>query len=468
MSGFEETARDTPDDVWARLPERPRMVLTLSVNGMSTKEVGRSLGISPRTAEQHKYRAMLMLGLRDKAALIDFARRRGLLGAPSALMADASAEPAVGAAPPEPDALPPHALLAPETRSGPRRTPGLALPAIGARAVATGSVMPACLVGTSAAIQDLHEQMARFAACDAPVLITCEYGVGKRMVAREIRNRSARAASPFVTVSCGTCGGPVADSEASEAGRCTRHPRCRPIRAAHGGTLFVEEVGDMSAPLQGELLRLLQDSDSGPAGGAAQRRPDVRVIAATGLRPHDALAPGRVSEALYYRLDVLRLDIPPLRERPGDLPLLADHILRRLAAELGRDVRAFAPAALELILAYPWPGNVQELINAIYRAVVLSSTRVVQPADLRLRMPQRAALPADPAAHPAPGTGAERDTLMKTLRANDFNISRTARELGRSRMTLYRMLMREGLATRHDFVVRDAAARRPNTAIRKQ
>jgi DNA-binding NtrC family response regulator len=151
-----------------------------------------------------------------------------------------------------------------------------------------------------------------------------------------------------------------------------------------------------------------------------------------------------------------------LRERLDDLPVVADHVLRQIAAELGRDVRAFAPAALELMQSYSWPGNVRELMTVIRRGVVLSDTPVIQPADLQLQTPQRVALAAtDLAAHPAPGTVAERDMLLKTLRENRFNISRTAHALGRSRVTLYRMLARNGLAQHHEFVVRDAASPAP-------
>jgi DNA-binding NtrC family response regulator len=433
------------------------MVLTLAVNGNSMKEVGRRLGISPRTAESHKYNALLMLGLCNKAALVEFALRQGLLGAPVTLTADEPAEPAAGASASERDSSPPPLLHAPEDQSG-ARIPGISLPAIGARAVAADPGASVFLVGTSAAMRGIFGQIARFAAYDAPVLITGENGTGKGTVARAIHDRSARAAGPFVSVSCATCDGPVPRAEPSEAGHHAQPAWSGSIGQAYGGTLFLDEIGDMPAPLQGELLRLLQDSESAPADGVALRRPDVRVIAATSLRPRSALVPGRVREELFYRLDVLRLDLPSLRERLDDVPLLADHVLRQIAVELGREVRAFAPVALELMQSYPWAGNVRELIAAIRRAVVLSDAPVVQPADLQLQMPQRAApVVADLAAHPAAGTVAERDMVLKTLRENGLNISRTAHVLGRSRMTLYRMLARGGLAQHREFVVQDAA-----------
>jgi DNA-binding NtrC family response regulator/DNA-binding CsgD family transcriptional regulator len=407
-------------DAWARLSVRPRMVLMLTASGLSIKEVGRRLAISPRTAESHKYKAMLMLGLRDKAALVQFALRHGLLGAPAPPACDAAA---------------------------------------GARAAPIDARASAFLVGTSAAMTELAEQIARFAAYDAPVLINGETGTGKATVARAIHDRSGRAALPFRAISCAACGGAARAAELAEAGQCPQAARRGPIGEARGGTLFLDEIADMPDPLQRELVQLLRD---GEAGRADARGPDVRLIAATSAQPRGKLVPDRVREELYYRLDVLRLDLPPLRQRLDDVPLLADHVLRQIAAELGRDVRAFAPATVERMQSYAWPGNVRELIATVRRAVVLSDTPVVQPDALRLPTLQPGTPAAgDPAGHPAPGTAAERDLVLKTLRANDYNISRTAQALGRSRVTLYRMLARDGLAQHHEFFVRDVAGAPP-------
>jgi DNA-binding NtrC family response regulator len=384
---------------------------------------------------------MLMLGLRNKAALVEFALRQGLLGAP-------------GVSPSERNSPPAPSLPAPEIQSG-QLSPGISLPAIGARAVATPPGSPAHLVGTSAAMRDLSEHIARFANSDAPVLIAGESGTGKRTVARAIHARSARAAGPFVSVSCAAFG---IDPALPGAEPVTAGPRDRrgPIGQAHGGTLFLEEIGDLPRPQQGELLRLLRESESRPANGGVPCGPDVRVITATSLHPRDVLLPGLLRRELYYRLDVLRLDLLALRERLDDLPVVADHVLRQIAAELGRDVRAFAPAALELMQSYSWPGDVRELMTVIRRAVVLSDSPVIQPADLQLQTSQQGALVvADLAAHPMPGSVAERDMLLKVLRESRFNISRTAHALGRSRVTLYRMLARNGLTQHHEFVVRD-------------
>lgn len=440
------------------------MVVTLAANGVSMKEVGRRLGISPRTAESDKYSALSMLGIRSKAALVDFALRQGLLGLHGAPITPAADLPGIALAAEvafDRGAPGPPLSRAPDIQSGIGQngigTTGISRPTVDSRAVITDFARQSALVGDGAAMQDIVALVARFATYDAPILITGESGTGKETVARAVHSRSARAAGPFVVLSCASYGGSVLSGIVpSEAPGNGQPDRDALFGKAHGGTLFLDEIGDMPGPLQVGLLRFLQASESAYANGLARPPPAVRIIAATSSRAGDALVPSRVREDLYYRLDVLRLNLPPLRERRDGLPSLATHILQSVAAELQRDVRGFAPETLALMQQYEWPGNIRQLIAAIRRAVVLTDTPLIRPIDLQLDMPLPVAPTTnDEAVAPAPGTVAEREQLLKALRENGFNISRTAQALGRSRVTLYRMLARNGLAQHHEFVVRD-------------
>ena len=314
------------------------------------------------------------------------------------------------------------------------------------------------MVGNSPIMRDAFEQIRRFATCDAPVLITGESGTGKELVARAIHDRSSRSRETFVAVNCAAVPATLIGSElfGYEKGAFTgAQARKRGlIEHADGGTLFLDEIGDMPLDLQGHLLRFLQEGEIVRIGGHDPIKINVRIIAATNVRLREALASGKLREDLYYRLNVLGLHLPPLREREGDVEVLAKFFLGQIARDLGRDVTAITPDAVKMMEAYPWPGNVRELIATIRRAVVLSNGRQIEPGDLRLESVQPASAPGlPPVSRPPPGTEAEREILLQTLQQTKFNITKTAQALKVSRVTLYRMLRRNRLMMRQECVV---------------
>ena len=269
------------------------------------------------------------------------------------------------------------------------------------------------MVGNSAVMRDVFEQIRRFATCDAPVLITGESGTGKELVARAIHDRSTRAKEAFVAINCAAVPASLIGSElfGYEKGAFTgAQTRKRGlIEHAHRGTLFLDEIGDMPFDLQGHLLRFLQEGEVVRVGGHEPIKVDVRIIAATNVRLREAIAAGKLREDLYYRLNVLGLHVPPLRERSGDIEVLAAFFLHQITRDLAREVDSIAPAAIAAMEAYPWPGNVRELIATIRRAVVLCNTRQIQPSDLRLEpihpyLAAEAQRPSRPAARYRRGT----------------------------------------------------------------
>jgi transcriptional regulator with PAS, ATPase and Fis domain len=241
------------------------------------------------------------------------------------------------------------------------------------------------------------------------------------------------------------------------------------VEHANGGTLFLDEIGDMPVDLQGYLLRFLQEGQIVRVGGREAIDVNVRVVAATNVRLRQAISEGRFREDLYYRLNVLALEIPPLRERPDDIELLAHHFLREAANQYAREVTGFAQDALAVLRQYRWPGNVRELMSAVRRAVVIGRTSLVERSDLtglETGLPEVAAngMRAPIAAQitgmqrPVPGSAEERELLLGVLGDTRENIALTARELGVSRVTLYRMLRRHGIVPSRGFNARPGLA----------
>jgi DNA-binding NtrC family response regulator len=339
-----------------------------------------------------------------------------------------------------------------------------ALPASGEAVQGSPTVF---MVGNSPAMLDVFDQVRRFATCDVPVLITGESGTGKELVARAIHERSARSAGPYVALNCAAVPATLIASElfGYEKGSFTgatgrKHGH---IEHAHRGTLFLDEIGDMPIDLQGLLLRFLQEGEILSVGGRQPIKVDVRVVAATNVRLREAIAAGRLREDLYYRLNVLTLHLPALRERDGDVEVLATYFLRQIAQELGRELRGFKPAAMAAMLAYPWPGNVRELIATLRRAAVLANGPLIEMSDLRLdshpaRVPVRpAAVARHPrprgALRPKPASDGERDAILHALHESRFNITRAAQLLGVARATLYRMLQRNRIELGQHYLV---------------
>src|SRR5215472_5698940 len=222
------------------------------------------------------------------------------------------------------------------------------------------------MVGDSPAMLEVFDQIRRFAACDVPVLITGESGTGKELVARAIHHHSGRAAGPFVALNCAAVPATLIASElfGYEKGAFTGATARKPghVEHAQGGTLFLDEIGDMPFDLQGLLLRFLQEGEILRVGGRQPIKVDVRIVAATNVRLKEAIEAGKLREDIYYRMNVLTLHLPALRERNGDIEVMAAYFMREIARELGRDLHGFSAAALAAMLVHPWPGNVRGLI----------------------------------------------------------------------------------------------------------
>ena len=329
-----------------------------------------------------------------------------------------------------------HATIAEETPA----TPATQKPASGAQ-----------IVGNSPAMRHVSDMISRFMRTDEPVLVTGESGTGKELAARAIHESSRRANGPFVAVNCAAIPSNLVASElfGYEKGAFTgANARTKgQIEHANGGTLFLDEIGDMPVDLQGHLLRFLQDGQIVRVGGRETINVDVRIVAATNVRLRQAIAEGRFREDLYYRLNVLALHLPPLRERAGDIDGLARHFLREAGNDFGREVTDFAPDALDALRAHNWPGNVRELMSTVRRAVVIGDGPLVLVADL-VGLGSDAGgpvylAPAQPL--PRPGSREERTALLDALSRTQENVTLTAQELGVSRVTLYRMLRRHSI-----------------------
>jgi two-component system nitrogen regulation response regulator GlnG len=241
------------------------------------------------------------------------------------------------------------------------------------------------LVGRSPALLEIFKTVGRVAGRDVSILITGESGTGKELVARAIHQASRRASGPFVAVNTAAIPRELLESElfGHERGAFTGAVEARTgrFREASGGTLFLDEIGDMPVDLQAKLLRVLQSNDVTPVGGRRSEPVDVRIVAATHRDLDAAVAEGRFREDLVYRLRVVPMHIPPLRERREDVPVLAEHFLARYADELGTGSHFLSRPALERLAAYEWPGNVRELENSIKRALVLANGEVLSPED---------------------------------------------------------------------------------------
>jgi transcriptional regulator with PAS, ATPase and Fis domain len=283
---------------------------------------------------------------------------------------------------------------------------------------------------------------------DSNVLIEAESGTGKELLARAIHDTSPRAAGPFVPVDCGALPEGIAEGElfGHERGAFTGAHRASPglFRSANGGTLFLDEVGELSLVLQAKLLRALQQREVRPLGATAALAVDVRIVAATNRDLAADVRSGRFRADLFYRLRVVALSIPPLRERPEDIPALASRFLA-LASRGGR-IQGFEPEVLEALAAHPWDGNVRELQNAIEAAAALARGPLIGLADLRLGD----ARPSRPAPRDLPLalSAWEAACLREVMSHAGGDVRRAARILGIGRSTLYRKLSQHGLVRR--------------------
>jgi DNA-binding NtrC family response regulator len=300
------------------------------------------------------------------------------------------------------------------------------------------------LVGRSAAMVAVFKAVGRVATADEPVLILGESGTGKELVANAVHRNSTRAAGPFVKLNCAALSPTLLESElfGHEKGAFTGAVARRRGRfeQAHGGTLFLDEVGELGIDLQAKLLRVLQSGTFERVGGEDTISADVRVIAATNRDLKTRAAAGEFREDLYYRLDVVTIALPPLRERNEDIPLLADHILRQIARRHDWPGLALAPDAVEELVRRSWPGNVRELRSALARAAILARGRVIRATDLSA---QEHTSPPPPAAGPASLNlraalaETERQLIRQALEQANWNRTQAARLLGISRRQLF-------------------------------
>lgn len=312
---------------------------------------------------------------------------------------------------------------------------------------------PRHIVGQSAVLVAQLRKLPLIAGCDATVLISGETGTGKEMCARALHYLSRRAARPFVAVDCGAIPADLIENElfGHERGAFTTALTAQRgmIEEAAGGSLFLDEIHSLPIQMQVKLLRFLQEKEYRPLGSPKARRADVRIIAATNVALTEAIREGRFRQDLYYRLDVLSLTLPPLRERREDIPLLARHFLMTYAAEFGRAIGGFSEGALERLKAHSWPGNARELENLVQRAVLQSQSSVIQADDIALPDPVPAPTVKSFQARKAQVVEAfERDYLRTLLADHQGNVSAAARTAQKDRRALWELLRKHRLLPR--------------------
>ncbi|MFO0866208.1 MAG: sigma 54-interacting transcriptional regulator [Gemmataceae bacterium] len=301
------------------------------------------------------------------------------------------------------------------------------------------------LVGSSQSIAHIHEQISRVASTNATVLVRGESGSGKELIARAIHYSSPRKAGPFVCLNCAAITETLLESElfGHEKGAFTgaTEKKVGKFEAANRGTIFLDEIGEMAVNTQAKLLRVLEGHPFERVGGGTLIKTDVRVVAATNQPLEKLIAEGKFRRDLFFRLQVVEIQAPPLRERRDDIPILANHFLQRFVREAGRRIRGFSPAALKKMEAYDWPGNVRELRNAVERAVALSKGQVLEPSDIWLSSLELATGSAiHPAYEPVTLEEIEKRHILATLEHTEWNKSQAAAILAIERSTLDRKI----------------------------
>lgn len=292
------------------------------------------------------------------------------------------------------------------------------------------------IIGKSDAMQEIFELIGRVAPTDSTVLITGETGTGKELIAQAIHGNSQRCYMPFIAVSCGALPDSLLESElfGYEKGAFTGadHTKRGRFEMADGGTLFLDEIGDISLKTQVDLLRILQQKEFSRLGGEESIKVDVRILAATNRDLKKAIGESHFREDLYYRLNVISIHVPPLRERKEDIPLLAKAAIRKCCVEMNREEVKISPSALELLMDYDWPGNVRELENIIERALVIGQGKVIEANNLPFSREEMG-----PERFPRSLKMMEKMHIERILKETDWNISKAARELDIDRQTLY-------------------------------
>ncbi len=302
------------------------------------------------------------------------------------------------------------------------------------------------VIARSPAMQRLFQQVAQIADSDATILLTGETGTGKEVLARVLHANSRRSKGPFVALNCAAISETLFESElfGHIRGAFTNAVAAKRglFQSANGGTLFLDEIAEMSLPMQVKLLRAVQEREVREVGADYATKVDVRIITATNKDLTESVKAGTFRHDLYYRVSVVPLAIPPLRERKDDIPLLAQHFLKQSAKRSNKDVRGFTPTAMHRLMVYPWPGNVRELENAVEKAVVMSRQDMVLPELL-----PTAGVASDIGLKPLTEAKEEfeRSYLRNVLQMTGGNISRAAQFAGRYRADFYKMLKKYGL-----------------------
>ena len=309
------------------------------------------------------------------------------------------------------------------------------------------------IIGQSRAMVRILETVAQVAPSEATVLITGESGTGKEMIAGATHFNSPRKDGPFVKINCAAITETLLESElfGHEKGAFTGAHRQKEgrFRQAHGGSLFLDEISEMSLSMQVKLLRVLQEREITRVGGEEVIKVDVRIIAATNKDLAREIEAGRFREDLYYRLNVVALEMPPLRERREDIPLLAQHFLEALSRDNRKNIKGFTPQAMDRLIRYYWPGNVRELMNAVERGVVLSRSPYLDEEVLSLISSDESSSQdissGDGSNADMPLDEVEKTTILKTLESAGGNKSEAARRLGITRRTLHKRLKLYGV-----------------------
>lgn len=313
------------------------------------------------------------------------------------------------------------------------------------------------LVGSGPAMKKLLTQIERVAASETRVCILGETGTGKELVARAIHEKSPRREHPFITLNCAAVPAELIESElfghekGSFTGAASRH--LGKFEQAEAGTLFLDEIGDMPLAMQAKLLRVLEEGEIERVGGDKPIKVNVRVLVATHRHLEELVKHNAFRSDLFHRVYVFPLTLPPLRERPEDLPELVGHFARQVAAENGWKEKAFAPEAIAELRKYPWPGNVRELRNVVERLVLLGAQATIVVDDVRLALPSSDARPGGGGASGATGSGTlaerseafEREVLLAEIRRHNFHMTNVARALGLERSHLYKKCQQLGI-----------------------
>ena len=308
------------------------------------------------------------------------------------------------------------------------------------------------IIGRSKKMREVLEVLTLAAPSDATILILGESGTGKELIANAIHENSLRKGKPFVKVNCAALAENLLESElfGHERGAFTGATSQRKGRfeLAHGGTIFLDEIGDMSLATQAKILRVLQEQEFERLGGSKTLKVDVRVVAATNRDLEAAIKEGTFREDLYFRLSVVTVELPPLRERREDIPALAEHFLQKYAEKNQRLVKGFAPKTMDLLLRYDWPGNIRELENTVERAVILCREEYVQPSCLPAQFQALLGTEGTEESGVRPGHSireVEKELILKTLEQTGGNRTRAAEILGITRRALQYKLKEYGL-----------------------